>query len=176
MLQFPDQSLPDQPELPVKRWRWPAAPLIALVVGAGMAAVGQLTISKQPVTVFVSNQTGAALDTYYILSHGYFVLTCGLLLFALGGVGYLVRRLGSGRIQSVFAIGFWLVLLGILGCLGLMFGQRMMIPRRYVDHPDYYGWMQIAFFALSALSLLGLALVALSVAAAICQRLLRKAP
>jgi hypothetical protein len=153
----------------------PSTPLIALIVGGVMVGIGQFMVYDAMIKLSQSNETNGRYDTFYLVSTGYPFRSYGLILFAIGGIGFVVRNLGSQRLQSTFAFGFWISLIAAAGHLALINARLFKMPRRYNDYPDYHWLMNVTFSVLSVISLLGLALVALSVIGAIGQRLLNKA-
>ena len=77
-------------------------------------------------------------DTYYVVAHGHYVLSQGLLLLIFGGWYYLYPKI-TGLKYSLFwaRIHFWLTFVGLcLTHVSTWYLSVVGIPRRYADFQE----------------------------------------
>lgn len=109
-------------------------------------------------------------DVYFILARNRYVANLCLVLFAAGGVVFLLRGLGAERL--ILETGHWLVHLGA-GLLLLQCLPIIPMPRRYVDYPEVFYWRNLAGVVATTLCMAGTAAILLSLPAALLTRIRR---
>ena len=148
----------------LKRTNRPAVPIMASLLAAGLGISGGVQIGRW----HLSPSSEVYHDTYYIISHGNYLLqiAVGYLIAAL--IALLVGRLSRGWPLVLLPYAFWAFHLGAGAVLLTTMLVGFQVPKRYVDYPDAFYWFQLmsSFGALlgflgmaSLLSLTGIALL-----------------
>ncbi|MEM1266348.1 MAG: hypothetical protein AAGI50_10075 [Pseudomonadota bacterium] len=78
-------------------------------------------------------------DTYYVVAKGYW-LNIGVVMLFLSAVAWVQVKVGAMRHDNLTKALIWTLHLGLLFFLGLpeIFTTFSVMPRRYVDYPDYF--------------------------------------
>ncbi|MEM9813271.1 MAG: hypothetical protein AAF913_11410, partial [Pseudomonadota bacterium] len=79
-------------------------------------------------------------DTYYVVAKGKYWLSIGVVMLFLSAVTWVQVKVGAMRHGNMTKALIWTLHLGLLFVLGLpeIFTTFSVMPRRYVDYPDYF--------------------------------------
>ena len=110
-----------------------AAAAVYAVFGAVSYAQFQIALHQ------VREARPALHDTYYVVSHGYFVFHLGIAMAVLGAITWIQARFEALLYPTLTKVLFWVL---HIAWIGGTVGRRILalalpMPRRYIDYPDY---------------------------------------
>ena len=143
----------------IRGWK-PAALFFA--VAAVYAVFGAISFAQiQIVLSQVREAEPAYHDTYYVVSHGHFLVNIGIAMAVFGGITWVQTRFGAMRYPTQTKILFWILHIALIGSTSLQGALAFILPkpRRYIDYPEFmetYALISAWSGFLSQTALLGL--------------------
>ena len=140
----------------LRGWR-PAALFFAVaavyaVFGAFSFAQIQFTLSQ------IREAEPAYHDTYYVVSHGHYLLNIGIAMAVFGAITWIQTRFGAMLYPTLTKILFWVLHIALIGSTSFQGVLAFILPkpRRYIDYPEFmeiYVLISVwsAFFSQAAL-------------------------
>jgi heme/copper-type cytochrome/quinol oxidase subunit 1 len=101
----------------------------------GAVSFAQLQISLSQVQV----AEPAYHDTYYVVSHGHFLVNIGIAMAVFGAITWVQTRFGAMRYPALTKLLFWILHIALIGNT-IFQGVLAFIlpkPRRYIDYPEF---------------------------------------
>ena len=121
----------------IRGWK-PAALFFA--VAAVYAAFGAVSFAQiQIVLSQVQEAEPAYHDTYYVVSHGHFLVNIGIAMAVFGGITWVQTRFGAMRYPTLTKILFWILHIALIGSTSFQGALAFILPkpRRYIDYPEF---------------------------------------
>lgn len=143
----------------IRGWK-PAALFFA--VAAVYAVFGAVNFAQiQIVLSQVREAEPAYHDTYYVVSHGHFLVNIGFAMAVFGGITWVQTRFGAMRYPTLTKILFWILHIALIGSTSFQGALAFILPkpRRYIDYPEFmeiYALISAWSGFLSQVTLLGL--------------------
>ena len=77
-------------------------------------------------------------DTYYVVSHGRFLINIGIAMAVFGAITWVQTRLEAMRYPALTQLLFWILHVALIGSTSIqgVFAFILPAPRRYIDHPE----------------------------------------
>ncbi len=136
-----------------------ALPIIAIVISITLLAVSQWLQTDSTLRAVAADQNRAYVDTYYVLSHGYYLQWLSLSYLVVVPLTALIARLAQRLTLRLMAPGFWMHHLGYTAFVLQPLIATAYMPRRYVDYPVWFAWANRINFTGAMLSYVGLAIL-----------------
>lgn len=132
-----------------------AVAAIYTVFGAVSVVQIQIALSQ------VQEPEPAIHDTYYLMSHGHFMRTTGIVMAILGTITWIQTRFGAMLYPTLTKILFWVLYIAVFGSTSFdtVIDFVLPTPRRYIDDPDFmqtYFQIKVWSALLSQVALIGL--------------------
>ncbi|KAB6714475.1 hypothetical protein C8029_20570 [Roseobacter sp. TSBP12] len=143
----------------IRGWK-PAALFFAAAVIYGI--FGAASLAQIQIGLSQIKQTGPAYhDTYYVVSHGYFIANIGIAMAVFGVITWVQTRFGAMRYPALTNILFWVLHIALIGSTAFQGPLAFVVPkpRRYIDFPEFmetYALINAWSGFLSQTALLGL--------------------
>ncbi|WP_321829648.1 cbb3-type cytochrome c oxidase subunit I [Thalassovita sp.] len=141
------------------RGRKPAGLFFA--VAAVYAVFGAVSfVQTQIVLRQVREAEPAYHDTYYVVSHGHFLVTIGIAMAVIGAITWVQTRFGAMRYPGLTKLLFWILHIALIGTSfqGVL-ASILPKPRKYIDYSKFmetYALLSSWSGFLSQVALLGL--------------------
>ncbi|MFV1728279.1 cbb3-type cytochrome c oxidase subunit I [Phaeobacter sp. JH20_02] len=109
-----------------------AVAAIYAVFGAVSFAQIQIALSQ------VREAEPAYHDTYYVVSHGYFLVNIGIAMAVFGAITWVQTRFGAMRYPALTKLLFWILHIALIGSTSFQGVLAFILPkpRRYIDYPE----------------------------------------
>lgn len=120
----------------LRGWK-PAALFFAAAVVYG--AFGAASFAHIQIVLSQIKQTEPANhDTYYIVSHGHFMVNIGIAMAVFGVITWVQTRFGAMKYPTLTKILFWVLHIALIGSTGFQGALAFILPkpRRYIDYPE----------------------------------------
>lgn len=121
----------------IRGWK-PAALFFA--VAAVYAVFGAVSFAQiQIVLSQVREAEPAYHDTYYVVSHGHFLVNIGIAMAVFAGITWAQTRFGAMRYPTLTKILFWIPHIALIGSTSFQGALAFILPkpRRYIDYPEF---------------------------------------
>ena len=121
----------------IRGWK-PAALFFA--VAAVYAVFGAVSFAQiQIVLSQVREAEPAYHDTYYVVSHGHFLVNIGIAMAVFGGITWVQTRFGAMQYPTLTKILFWILHIALIGSTSFQSALALILPkpRRYIDYTDF---------------------------------------
>ena len=121
----------------IRGWK-PAALFFA--VAAVYAVFGAVSFAQiQIVLSQVREAEPAYHDTYYVVSHGHFLVNIGVAMAVFGGITWAQTRFGAMRYPTLTKILFWVLHIALMASTSFQGALAFILPkpRRYIDYPEF---------------------------------------
>lgn len=121
----------------LRGWK-PAALFFA--VAAVYVVFGIVDFAKTQIVLSQAREAEPAYhDTYYVVSHGHFMINIGILMAVLGVITWTQTRFGAMRYPALTKILFWVLHVALIGSTALQgaLAYFLPMPRRYIDYPEF---------------------------------------
>jgi len=78
-------------------------------------------------------------DTYYVVSHGHFLMNIGIAMAVFGAITWVQTRFGAMRYPALTKFLFWILHIGLIVSTSLQGVLAFFLPkpRRYIDYPEF---------------------------------------
>jgi len=140
-------------------WK-PAALFFAVAVI--YAAFGAISFAHMQIVLSDVRETEPTFhDTYYVVSHGHYMVNLGIAMAVLGAITWVQTRFGAMRYPTLTKTLFWALHIGLIGSTAFQGVLAFILPRprRYIDCPEFMeAYVMISSWSgfLSQVALLGL--------------------
>ncbi|MBQ0751781.1 MAG: hypothetical protein KBT70_16425 [Roseovarius sp.] len=103
------------------------------VFGAASFARIQIALSQ------VREAEPAYQETYYVMSHAYFLLNIGIAMAVFGAITLAQTRFGVMRYPGLTKLLFWILHITLIGSTSFQGVLAFILPkpRRYIDYPEF---------------------------------------
>lgn len=121
----------------IRGWK-PAALFFA--VAAVYAVFGAVSFAQiQIVLSQVREAEPAYHDTYYVVSHGHFLVNIGIAMAVFGTITWVQTRFGAMRYPTLTKILFWVLHITLMASTSFQGALAFILPkpRRYIDYPEF---------------------------------------
>lgn len=121
----------------IRGWK-PAALFFA--VTAVYAVFGAVSFAQiQIVLSQVREAEPAYHDTYYVVSHGHFLVNIGIAMAVFGTITWVQTRFGAMRYPTLTKILFWVLHITLMASTSFQGALAFILPkpRRYIDYPEF---------------------------------------
>lgn len=121
----------------IRGWK-PAALFFA--VAAVYAVFGAVSFAQiQIVLSQVREAEPAYHDTYYVVSHGHFLVNIGIAMAVFGTITWVQTRFGAMRYPTLTKILFWVLHIALMASTSFQGALAFILPkpRRYIDYPEF---------------------------------------
>lgn len=121
----------------IRGWK-PAALFFA--VAAVYAVFGAVSFAQiQIVLSQIREAEPAYHDTYYVVSHGHFLVNIGIAMAVLGTITWVQTRFGAMRYPTLTKILFWVLHIALMASTSFQGALAFLLPkpRRYIDYPEF---------------------------------------
>ena len=110
-----------------------AAAAVYAVFGAVSFAQIQIALNR------IREAEPAYHDTYYVVSHGYFLLNIGIAMAVFGSITWIQTRFGAMRYPTLTKILFWVLHVALIGSTSFQGVLAFILPkpRRYIDYQEF---------------------------------------
>ena len=118
---------------------WKPATLF-FAVAAVYAVFGAVTFAQVQIVLSQVRETEPAYhDTYYVVSHGHFLVNIGIAMAVFGGITWVQTRFGAMRYPTLTKILFWILHIALIGSTSFQGALAFILPkpRRYIDYPEF---------------------------------------
>lgn len=77
-------------------------------------------------------------DTYYVVSHGHFLVNIGVAMAIFGAITWVQTRFGAMRYPTLTKLLFWILHIALIGSTSFQGVLAFILPRprRYIDYPE----------------------------------------
>lgn len=77
-------------------------------------------------------------DTYYVVSHGHFLVNIGIAMAVFGAITWVQTRFGAMRYPALTKLLFWILHIALIGSTSFQGVLAFILPRprRYIDYPE----------------------------------------
>ncbi len=144
----------------LRGWK-PAA--LFFTVAAVYAAFGAIKFAQIQIALSQIREVESAYhDTYYVVSHGHYLVNIGIVMAVFGTITWVQTRFGAMRHPALTKFLFWILHIALM--IGSTSFQGVLVfilskPRRYIDYPEYmesYALLSVWSGLLSQIALIGL--------------------
>lgn len=121
----------------IRGWK-PAA--LFFSVAAVYAVFGAVSFAQiQIVLSQVREAEPAYHDTYYVVSHGHFLVNIGIAMTVFGTITWVQTRFGAMRYPTLTKILFWVLHIALMASTSFQGALAFILPkpRRYIDYPEF---------------------------------------
>lgn len=121
----------------IRGWK-PAALFFA--VAAVYAVFGAVSFAQiQIVLSQVREAEPAYHDTYYVVSHGHFLVNIGIAMAVFGTITWVQTRFGAMRYPTLTKILFWVLHIALMASTSFQGALAFILPkpRRCIDYPEF---------------------------------------
>lgn len=121
----------------LRSWK-PAALFFA--VAAVYAAFGAVRFVQIQIALSRIREAQPAYhDTYYVVSHGHFLMNVGIPMAVLGSITWIQTRFGAMRYPTLTKILFWVLHIALIGSTSFQGALAFILPkpRRDIDDPNF---------------------------------------
>lgn len=121
----------------LRGWK-PAALFFA--VAAVYAVFGAVSFAQLQIALSqVQEAEPAYHDTYYVVSHGHFLVNIGIAMAVFGGITWVQTRFGAMRYPALTKLLFWILHIALIGntIFQGVLASILPKPRRYIDYPEF---------------------------------------
>ena len=120
----------------LRGWK-PAALFFA--VAAVYAVFGAVSFAQIQIALSQVREAEPAYhDTYYVVSHGHFLLNIGIAMAVFGAITWIQTRFGAMRYPTLTKILFWVLHVALIGSTSFQGALAFILPkpRRYIDYSE----------------------------------------
>ena len=121
----------------LRGWK-PAALFFA--VAAVYAVFGAVSFAKIQIALSQVREAEPAYhNTYYVVSHGHFLLNIGIAMAVFGAITWIQTRFRAMRYPTLTKILFWVLHVALIGSTSFQGALAFILPkpRRYIDYPEF---------------------------------------
>lgn len=121
----------------IRGWK-PAA--LFFSVAAVYAVFGAVSFAQIQIALSQVREAEPAYhDTYYVVSHGHFLMSIGIAMTVFGTITWLQTRFGAMRYPTLTKILFWVLHIALMASTSFQGALAFTLPkpRRYIDYPEF---------------------------------------
>jgi len=120
----------------LRGWK-PAA--LFFTVAAVYAASGAISFAQIQIALSQIREAEPAYhDTYYVVSHGHFLVNIGIAMAVFGTITWVQTRFGAMRYPALTKFLFWILHIALIGSTSFQGVIAFILPkpRGYIDYPE----------------------------------------